>query len=78
MPTVSQNAQRPVSLGVPPTAGSGQVFEVAENVADRDLGPVDVTEHKRDPSGPAVYIDHDTRVRDLTLVVDERSEVTSD
>jgi hypothetical protein len=33
-------------------------FEEAENVADRDLGPVDVTEHKRDPSGSAVYIDH--------------------
>ena len=60
------------------TAGSGQAFEEAEIVADRDLGPVDVTEHKRDPSGPAVYIDHDTRLRDLMLLVDERSEVTSD
>jgi hypothetical protein len=39
-------------------AGSGRAFEEAENVADRDLGPVDVTEHKRDPSGPAFYIDH--------------------
>jgi hypothetical protein len=52
--------------------------EEAENVADRDLGSVDVTEHKRDPSRPAVYIDHDMRLRALTLLVDERSEVTSD
>jgi hypothetical protein len=36
---------------VPRNAGSGRAFEEAENVADRDLGPVDVTEHKRDPSG---------------------------
>jgi hypothetical protein len=62
----------------PHYAGSGKAFEEVENVADRDLGPVDVNEHKRDPSGPAVYIDHDPRLRDLTLLVDERSEVTSD
>ena len=58
------------------TAGSGQVIEDEEHVVDRDLGSVDATEHERDPSGPAVHIEHDTRLRDLTLVVDERSEVT--
>lgn len=41
-----------------PNTGSGQAFEEAESVVDCDLGPVDVSEHKRDPSGPAVYIDH--------------------
>jgi hypothetical protein len=41
--------------------------------SDRSTSP-----HNRDPSGPAVYIDHDMRLRTPTLLVDERSEVTSD
>ncbi len=48
------------------------------------MSPTATSDRSKSPStseirpGPAVYIDHDTRLRDLTLLVDERSEVTSD
>lgn len=41
--------------------------------SDRSTSP-----NTGNPSGPAVYIDHDTQRRHLTLLVDERSEVTGD
>ncbi len=51
------SATTPRSHKRPSNAGLGQAFEEAESVVDRDIGPVDVTEHRRDPSGPAGYID---------------------